>query len=304
MKLLVTGGAGFIGSQLALHLEQEGHSVTILDDFSSATLENLKDFKGRVLQLDLSQSFPLNEDYEAVFHQASITDPRYPNDQEVFEKNVIGFENILNFCLRQKAKLIFASTAGLYGNGSTPMREEQPKECVTAYGRSKLKMEEMALAQKSHLYFVGLRYFNVFGPHEAHKGKPASMIYHLWTQIRAGKRPRLFKWGEQIRDFVYVKDVVEANVRALEATPGIYNVGTGVGTSFNLLVTYLNELLGTQLEPDYFDMPYDKRTYQHNTLADTELAQKGLGFKSRWPLPEAIKDYVSFLEQQKESIHD
>jgi len=161
-------------------------------------------------------------------------------------------------------------------------------------------MEQLALAQIGKMHWVGLRYFNVFGPHENHKGRPASMIYHLWHQMRKGKRPRLFKWGEQTRDFIYVKDAVEANLLALDAEPGIYNVGTGVGTSFNSLVTYLNDALKTQLEPEYFEMPFETATYQHHTVADIHRAEKGLGFKSRWALPEAIRDYLKFLETEGE----
>ncbi len=303
MKVLVTGGAGFIGSQLALRLEKESHTVTVIDNFFSAASENLKGLRGKVLQSDLSEISHFDETYDAVFHQASLTDPRYPNDEEMYQKNVVGFEKVLKLCVKQNAKLIFASTAGLYGNGPVPMKEDQTTECITAYGRSKLKMEEMALKQIGNIHCIGLRYFNVFGPHEAHKGRPASMIYHLWRQMKDGNRPRLFKWGEQVRDFIYVKDAVEANLLALNGTPGIYNVGTGVATSFNLLVTCLNEVLGTHFEPEYFDMPFEGATYQHNTLADTEHAQKGLGFKSRWTLPEAIKDYISFLETNEEDSH-
>lgn len=295
MKALVTGGAGFIGSQLALHLENEGHEVTVMDDFFSSDASNLKGFRGKILRQDVSQTLDSCENYTAVFHQAAITDPRHPDDTEVFEKNVNGFRNILNLAKTHNAKVIYASTAGLYGNGPIPMKEDQPKECVTAYGRSKLEMEKMADENGKGLHLVGLRYFNVFGPHEAHKGRPASMIYHLWNQMRVGKRPRLFKHGEQIRDFIYVKDVVKANLCALTGNPGVYNVGTGVGTSFNQLVNYLNEVLGTQLEPEYFDMPFDASTYQHHTLADMEKTKKGLGFEANWKMPEALKDYIHFL---------
>lgn len=296
MKALVTGGAGFIGSQLALRLEKDGHEVTVLDDFFSAHTENLRGFRGKLLKQDASFELQISEVYDAIFHQAAITDPRYPHDNEVFEKNVNGFRNVLRLAQKNRAKVVYASTAGVYGNGPVPMKEDQEKHCSTAYSRSKLEMEKIALESREDLHLVGLRYFNVFGPNEAHKGRPASMIYHLWHQIRQGKRPRIFKWGEQIRDFIYVYDVVDANLRALTATPGIYNVGTGVGTSFNELIRHLNRAMGTQLEPEYFDMPYDESTYQCHTLADVEKAKKGLRFEANWKLADAVSDYVAFLD--------
>src|SRR2546421_1809134 len=101
---------------------------------------------------------------------------------------------------------------------------------------------------------VGLRYLNVYGPREAHKGVPSSMVYHLSKQMKAGQRPRIFKHGEQKRDFVYVKDAVEGSVHALDAkTSGIYNLGSGQARSFNELVNVLNTCLGTNFQPDYID---------------------------------------------------
>lgn len=296
MRALVTGGSGFIGSQLALKLEKDGHTVTVMDDFFSADPGNLKAFTGRVIRQDVSQDFDTDEKFDSIFHQAAITDPRHPNDDEVFKRNVNGFKNILNLAKNHGSKVVYASTAGVYGNGPVPMKEEQDKECTTSYALSKLEMEKIAKDNEGQVHLVGLRYFNVFGPHEIHKGRPASMIYHLWKQMREGKRPRLFQWGEQIRDFIYVEDVVKANLCALTATPGVYNVGTGVGTSFNQLVTYLNQAMGTHFEPEYFEMPFDGKTYQHHTLADIEKAKRHLHFEAEWKMGEAVKDYVSFLD--------
>lgn len=296
MKFLVTGGAGFIGSQLALELERAGHVVCVVDDFSSASQDNLREFRGALIHQDISRPFSIPEDLNAIFHQAAITDPRYPNDEELIEKNVGGFQRLLEHCAKKRVPLIYASTAGLYGNGTVPMEEDQPKECTTAYARSKLLMDELAELHRDKVFSVGLRYFNVFGPNEAHKGRPASMIYHLWKQMRDGKRPRIFKWGEQVRDFIYVRDVVRANLCALNGKPGIYNVGTGVGTSFNELVVILNRVMGTQLEPDYFEMPFSKDTYQGHTLASTLRAEKGLGFRAEWSLERAITNYLATLQ--------
>lgn len=296
-RSLVTGGAGFIGSNLALHLESLGHDVTVVDNFHSAKQQNLTGFRGQMILGDVSGPFDAPGEFDYIFHQAAITDPRYGNDQECYEKNVNGFEQVIAVARRNGAKLIYASTAGLYGNGPVPMKEDQPKDILTAYGQSKLKMEERALELKGELHVVGLRYFNVFGPREAHKGRPASMVYHLWKQMKAGQRPRLFNFGEQERDFVYVKDIVTANLLALEGEPGAYNVGTGRGVSFNELVKVLNQTLGTDLEPEYFEMPYDAKTYQACTIADPELAKRGLKFTAEWPIERAVPDYIKWLER-------
>ncbi len=296
MKCLVTGGAGFIGSNLALELERRGNKVIVVDNIISGSKDNLKEFKGKFIELDISKSFEIEEEFDVIFHQAAITDPRFEDDNEMVRANVEGFKNIITLAQKNNAKLIYASTAGLYGNGPVPMKEDQEKEVLSAYGKSKIKMDEMASELFDKMHIVGLRYFNVFGPREAHKGRPASMIYHLSNQIKEGKRPRIFKHGEQKRDHIYIKDAVEATLQAVNAKKsGIYNVGTGIGTSFNELVKILNEVLGVDLEPEYFEMNYDTKTYQHNTQSDTSNAEKFLGFKSKWELKDGIKDYMVFL---------
>jgi ADP-L-glycero-D-manno-heptose 6-epimerase len=301
MKCLVTGGAGFIGSNLALELEKQGNEVIIIDNLFSGTKENLKDFKGKFLEIDLSKDFEVNDKLDVIFHIAAITDPRFDDEQRLVKENVEGFKNILQLAKKNNAKLIYASTANLYGNGPVPMKEDQPKEIITLYGQSKLIMDEMACHHFNDMPIVGLRYFNVFGPHESHKGRPASMIYHLRKSMLKGENPKIFKMGEQIRDHIYVKDVIKATILAIDAKKsGIYNVGTGIGTSFNDLVKALNEVLGTNLEIEYIDNPYDLKTYQSNTQADTSRAEKFLNFKSDYTIKQGIEDYHKFLEENGE----
>jgi ADP-L-glycero-D-manno-heptose 6-epimerase len=297
MKCLVTGGAGFIGSNLALELEKLGHEVTVVDNFLSGIKENLKDFKGKVIEADVSKEFELNEKFDVIFHEASITDPRFEDDKETVRANIEGFKNIIKLAEKNNAKLIYASSASLYGNGPVPMKENQNKQMLSAYGASKLIMDETAAKFFDKIDIVGLRYFNVFGPRESNKGRAASMIFHLSKQIKAGKNPRIFKHGEQKRDHIYVKDVIDATIKAVDAKSGVYNVGTGIATDFNELIKVLNEVLGTNLQPEYFDMPYDPKTYQSNTQADTKRAEEFLDFKVKWPLKEGIKDYVGWLDE-------
>ena len=149
------------------------------------------------------------------------------------------------------------------------------------------------------MHIVGLRYFNVYGPRESYKGKSASMIYQLYLQMKAGKRPRIFKYGEQKRDFVYVKDIVAANLKAMEkvlsGVSGIFNAGTGESAYFNKIIKELNRNLGTNYEPDYFENPYG--FYQNITKADIKLSAKTLGFRSQFDIEKGIADYVRYLEK-------
>jgi len=296
-RVLVTGGAGFIGANLALELEQRGIGVVVLDDFSSGHFENLRGFSGDVVAGDIARPetwIGRVGPVDAVFHQAAITDTTFSDQRRMMEVNVEGFRNILEFALEAGAgRVVYASSAGIYGAGTCPMREDQASEPMNIYGFSKKTMERVAFdfsRAEPAVKITGLRYFNVYGPRESHKKSAMSMIGQLHAQMSAGKRPRLFKHGEQFRDFVYVRDVVAANLRAAEADRGgVFNVCTGKSADFNRVVAVLNATLGTRLEPDYFDNPY--AFYQNETLGDPCLAQKTLGFEAGYSVENGIADY-------------
>lgn len=295
MKVLVTGGAGFIGSNLAFALEQEGHKITVIDDFSSGHFENLSGFKGDVIAADVVDVIleKVVPDTEVIFHQAAITDTTVSDSYRMMRVNVEGFRNILRFALKKKIRLVYASSAGVYGDGKNPMKEDQPPKPLNCYAFSKSVMDNITrgIIKKETIPIVGLRYFNVFGPREKYKKKAASMIYQLASQMKQGKRPRIFYDGEQRRDHIYVKDVVSANLKAMQAQKsGIINIGTGVAATFNRLIEILNETLQTNLQPDYFENPY-VGNYQDETVADTQMAEKLIGFKAKYSIEEGIMDY-------------
>ncbi len=291
MRCLVTGGAGFVGSNLAVRLEALGHEVVVVDDLFSGRPDNLADFGGEFIRADVSQPFDVPGPFDAIFHQAAVTDPRHPDDDETWTRNTEGFQRIIALADSCDAKLVYASSASLYGNGPAPQREDQAPELLSTYARSKLWMDRTASRLAGDMHIVGLRYFNVFGPREAHKGRPASMIYHLTRQLRRGQRPRIFRDGEQKRDHIYVADCVRANLLALKAPSGVYNVGTGRATTFNEVVAWINEALGTDLPPEYIDNPYGS-SYQTHTQADTALARERLGFSAKYSPREAILEYA------------
>ncbi len=289
MKILITGGAGFIGSNLAMAL-QGAHDITVLDNLSSGKKENLKGFHGSVIDGDIRNPATLKKagTPDVIFHEAAVTDTTITDHAAMASVNVDGFANILNYAKSCGARVVYASSASVYGNGPVPMREEQGAP-LNEYALSKLKMDKIAMGCEAGI--IGLRYFNVYGPREEGKGKTASMIIQLARQMLAGEKPRVFKYGEQVRDHIYVKDVVEANLRAMKAKQNcVVNVGTGKATSFNELVNMLNETLQTSLEPEYIGNPY-AAAYQSNTQADTRKAEKLIGFKARYALKDGVKDY-------------
>src|SRR5206468_11057475 len=191
-------------------------------------------------------------------------------------------------------RVIYDSTAATYVPATEASVESNGAAPANVYAFSKVIMDNIATraaAESPDWIIVGLRYFNVYGPREAHKGAPASMVYHLAQQIKAGQRPRIFKHGEQKRDFVYVKDAVDGSIRALNAqTSGIYNLGSGQARSFNELVDVLNKCLGTNFQPDYIDNPHAH--YQNFTEADLTTACSALGYEPRFPLEDGVRDYL------------
>ncbi|HEX5490983.1 MAG TPA: ADP-glyceromanno-heptose 6-epimerase [Candidatus Udaeobacter sp.] len=305
-KFIITGGAGFIGSNLTLALQEKFPDayLTVIDDFRSGNFKNLTGYRGdfvaeNLATLDWRETFgdPASAGFDAIFHLASITDTTLHDQFAQVHDNVESFRRILNFARPKKTRIIYASSAATYGSASEPSVESNGAAPANVYAFSKVIMDNVAThaAAASHGWIiVGLRYFNVYGPREAHKGVPASMIYHLAHQIKAGKRPRIFKHGEQKRDFVYVKDAVEGTIRALDAkTSGIYNVGTGQARSFNELVEVLNKSLGTNFDPEYFDNPHAH--YQDFTQADLTSARQALKYEPRFSLEDGVRDYMQWL---------
>ena len=286
MRVLVTGGAGFIGSNLAKRLAADGHGVTAVDDFSSGHWTNLVDFPGDIVTCDVASeptrlaSLP---PFDAIFHQASITDTTVMDQRKMMHNNVEGFRHLLEAAARWGSRVVWASSAATYGRGPAPMKESDPAKPLNVYGYSKLAMERLAADWAPRLKhpIVGLRYFNVYGAGENHKGKFASMIGQLARQMRAGKRPRIFTDGEQKRDFVYIDDVVAANLAALACkTSGVFNVGSGAAASFNRVVEELNRALKTDLQPEYFENPY--AFFQTWTEADLSRSREMLRFQPRF----------------------
>ena len=303
-KYLVTGGAGFIGSNIAKTLEAQGHEVTVLDDFAkNGHFKNLIGFKGDVITADLFQYIPQDMYFDAIFHEAAITDTTVMDQKAMMEQNVEAFKNLLAFAAENNIKkVIYASSAATYGNGPVPNVETQPTHPENVYGFSKAIMDNVArqfVEDNNDMTVIGLRYFNVYGPGEYFKGKMASMVYQLYNQMKQGKRPRVFKNGEQQRDFVYVKDIVKINLCALNngKESGVYNAATGIPRDYNEIIACLNKEMGMNLAPEYIDNPYP--FFQLKTQADITKSKEKLGYEPDYTLEAGIADYVAVLEGKK-----
>lgn len=309
MRVLITGGAGFIGSQLALFL-QDKNEVLIVDKmrgnatFENGNLEclghfkNLLEFKGELFVGDIldEKTLRIMREFkpEVIFHQAAISDTTASNQNQILSVNLNSFKDLIKLSIELNAKLIYASSASVYGDAKSPQSvgiDEKPKN---AYAFSKLMMDKLAAKFYDKAHLVGLRYFNVYGKGEFFKGKTSSMILQFGHQILGGKAPRLFEGSDKIyRDFVYVKDVLSANLEALNAKCGVYNVGSGVARTFIDIVDILQKELGTNYPYEFITNPY-KKAYQYHTEAKLD---ESFAYKPKFSLEEGIKDYLSEIKE-------
>lgn len=333
---IVTGGAGFIGSNLVAKLmgNDPDSLIYVIDDFRTGSYANIVEscqraevgpFRGTVLSDsvgDLSwQPALLGLQPKAVFHLAAITDTLEFDEKKMLEANTEPFADILEACVECDVPLVYASSAATYGSPSVaddriPFPIDAAGVPNNVYGFSKWLMDVEVMrffAQREAAgeplpHVVGLRYFNVFGPSETRKGKMASMVLHLTNQILDSGTARLFKMGEHERDQIFVDDVVGCTIAGAEngIKPGIYNLGSGQTTSFNDIVDAINEALGLNVSPDYFDMPAEMvSTYQHYTCADMSLTKSGLNWSPAWSPIDAMIRYARQIatDRSDSAIH-
>ena len=252
--ILITGGAGFIGSNLAFYFQNNfpKSNIIIFDCFrnnqtfqngslkSFGHYKNLIGFKGDVICGDLNNKSDLDllssYSFDYIFHHAAISDTRVYDQEIIMKTNVNTFYEILEIAKNNSAPLIYASSAATYGSSPAPQMtgKEDPEN---PYGFSKFLMDHIAkryALNNPNMQIIGLRFFNVYGPREFYKAKTASMIIQLGHQIIDGKTPRLFENSNQIfRDFIFIDDVIQANIKSCSSkNNAVYNVGTGISRSF------------------------------------------------------------------------
>ena len=313
--IVVTGAAGFIGSCLVSRLNKSGHKdIVVVDDFSKTEKDG--NLKGKTLTAKVGRKDFINwlkefaDEVDFIYHIGARTDTT-EFDVEIFnELNLNYSKDVWNLCSKFQIPLVYASSAATYGLGENGYKDDhsiiEKLKPLNPYGDSKNDFDIWALKEvekgNQPPFWAGLKFFNVYGPNEFHKGRMASVIFHAFNQISKTDGMKLFrshnpdyKDGEQLRDFIYVKDVVEVCYYLMDTSPdsGIYNLGTGKARTFLDLTKNTFKAMGKQENISFIDTPEDIRDkYQYFTEADmTKLIASGYdkGFHS---LEEGVSDYV------------
>lgn len=308
MRILVTGGAGFIGSNIAEALVERGLEVVVLDNFSLGSRENLSAIEDRIeiVEGDARSAEtlePLIKGTDYVFHEAAASSaPMFePDPRSGAEVNIGGFLNVLELSRKHGVLgVIYASTSSVYGGLKGKQMEDARVAPPNFYSVTKLAREHFArlYTLNGGLPTVGFRYFSVYGPHERPKGRYANIISQFLWEMTEGRAPVIYGNGTQSRDFTYVADVVQANLLAMEALSkkrkGVsgesFNIGTGRAATFNDIIRLLNSALGKNIRPKYVKNKI--KNYVQDTLADLTKAKKFLGYSPKFSLEEGIRKTI------------
>lgn len=318
--IVVTGAAGFIGSCLVSHLNKAGYTnIVAVDDFSKH--EKDENLNGKTLVAKVGRDDFMSwleecgEEVEFIYHIGARTDTT-EFDKNIFDKLNLNYsKDIWNLAVKYNIPLVYASSAATYGLGEHGYKDDHgivdKLKPLNPYGDSKNDFDKWILMQDTEPpFWAGLKFFNVYGPNEYHKGRMASVIFHAFNQINKTDGMKLFrshnenyKDGEQLRDFIYVKDVVNVCLFLMEQEQpsGIYNLGSGKARTFLDLTKNTFKAMGKEPNIGFIDTPEDIRDkYQYYTEADMQKLIDA-GYKTPFhTLEEGVADYVSnYLAEQK-----
>lgn len=312
--IIVTGGAGFIGSALIWRLNQLGKDeIVIIDEFGEnekwknivglkyADVFDKEDF-GHMIQSDFLKNFEI----DTVFHLGACSSTTEKNFDYLMRNNYEYTKYLCEKSLENNIRFIYASSAATYGDGTNGYEDDENKlqtlRPLNAYGYSKHMFDLWAQRSRVLDRIVGLKYFNVYGPNEYHKGDMRSVVNKCFHQIKETGKARLFKSanpdfkdGEQSRDFLYVKDAVDMTLFFWDnkIVSGIYNIGTGESNSFNQLIKPVFTAMDVKENIEYFDMPEIlKEKYQYFTKADIGKLRKAGYINEITKIDNAVTDYV------------
>ncbi len=310
--IVVTGAAGFIGSALVRKFNDKGvENLILVDEFSTpAKNKNLanKVYGSKVARDEFFDWLRINhQNVDFVFHLGARTDTA-ETDTGLFQRmNVNYSKKVWELCVQHQIPLIYASSAATYGSGQNGFDDNHETidalQPLNPYGQSKQDLDVWVLQQQEKPpFWAGIKLFNVYGPNEYHKGFMASTVYHFFQQVRKTGKISLFRShhplfanGEQCRDFIYVKDVVEVLWHMYEQPPrsGIYNLGTGCARSFNELAAAVFDATGVPPEIDFIDTPESIRAnYQYYTKAKMEKLHNSMTLPPFHSLEEGVSDYI------------
>ncbi|GAB3673192.1 NAD-dependent epimerase/dehydratase family protein [Halopiger thermotolerans] len=298
-RVLVTGGAGFIGSNLANHLAADNDVIAVDDEYlgTERNLDSDVEFQNVSVLAD-----DLPTDVDVVFHLAALSSYAMHEDDPTMgaRVNVEGFVNTVDQAHADGCEtVVYASTSSIYGSRTEPSPEDMPVTVNTGYEASKLARERYGEYFANHygMNTAGMRFFSVYqgyGGAEAHKGEYANVIAQFADDLANGRSPVIYGDGTQTRDFTHVDDVVRGLELAAEHDlTGIYNLGTGSSCSFNELVDRLNETLGTDIEPEYVENPIPTDVYVHDTCADASKMRRETGWEPTITLSDGIERVCS-----------
>ncbi len=301
-RVLVTGGAGFIGSHLVEALVAAKHKVTVLDNISTGKISNLSSVKAKIdfIKGDMSNMRLLKRacaKQDCVFHLAAIASVPFSVQHpiETHEINATGTLKVLQAAREAKVKrVIYSSSAAVYGDEpSLPKKETSPIRPLTPYALTKLTGEQYTImfGQIYGMETVALRYFNVYGPRQDPNSPYSGVITRFAASLKRGKKPIIYGDGMQTRDFVYVADVVQANLKAMKtrATGKVFNIATGVQVSVREMLAHLNEIMKTKVPAIY--SPKRPGDILHS-VADISQAKKILKFSPRFTFHEGLEETV------------
>ncbi len=262
MKYAVTGGAGFIGSYIVKNLIRNGHSVKVIDNLHTGKKDNLGKYQKEIdfCEVDIRNYEELKRNLvgiDGIFHEAALTivQESYLKPDEYFDVNVRGTENVLKIAKEENFKVVYASSSSVYGNTTMiPIKENFNRKPINPYGQTKLEDEFLAEKfSKDNVEVIGLRYFNVYG--KGQTGTYAGVITKFLNKLKERKSPEIFGDGSQIRDFIYVEDVANANLAAMKSDikSGFFNIGTGKTISIKELANIMIELFDEKLQPVFLE---------------------------------------------------
>ena len=299
MKYVVTGGAGFIGSYITKKLVERGDTVTVIDNMNTGkekNLESIRDkinfIKGDILDMDLLEG--ITKDADGVFHQAALASVQDSFDEpdKYYNVNVNGTKNILKLSKKYGFKVVYASSSSIYGNPiKIPIEESDEKNPINPYAETKLKKEELAIKySEMGVSVIGLRYFNVFG--KGQSKEYAGVLKLFLERIRDKLPPKINGDGTQFRDFVYVEDVVNANIMSMnsDVNHAFFNVGTNTSITILDLAKTIIKSSGLNLEPIFG--PALEGDVQ-KTKANIDLIKEKIGWKPTIVLEEWINEIIS-----------
>ena len=298
MKFAVTGGAGFVGNNITRLLVSKGYSVVVIDNLHTGKKENLEGVLEKIefYQIDIrnyNEMEKILKNVDGIFHQAALTivNESFEKTKEYFDVNVKGTENIFKIAEKFKKKVVYASSSSIYGDSKQiPIKENSDRNPINPYGQTKLEDEFLAEKYANRgLDVIGLRYFNIFG--KGQTGSYAGVITQFMRKLNELKRPIIFGNGLQIRDFIHVSDIAEANLSAMlsKTNSGFFNIGTGIGTKIIDLAKIMIKIFDSKFEPIFQDsLKGDVKISQ----ADIILAKKMINWESKIELEEGLRKFI------------